>query len=162
MAEYLATERDDAEDVAPQPWPDQWAAYLLAELAPSGLSTEQAAYARRLAERFGLLVRTESQKDGWPTPSSMRTRRGAGLGVWVEGVGSLARVAEVDPRLATSARRWRTGSRAAPACWPNGRSAVDRWRRQGAWFREDVTRMDDQQHALTGLLGAVGLIERSR
>jgi hypothetical protein len=27
---------------------------------------------------------------------------------------------------------------------------------EGAWFRYDVTRMDDQQHALSGLLVAAG------
>jgi hypothetical protein len=27
---------------------------------------------------------------------------------------------------------------------------------EGAWFRYDVTRMDDQQHALSGLLMAAG------
>ena len=162
VAEYLATERDDAEDVAPQPWPDQWAAYLLAELAPSGLSAEQAAYARRLAERFGLLVRTESQKDGWPTPFVDAHARGAGLGVWVEGVGSLARVAEVDPRLAdlrpALEERLACGAGLLAVRQVSGGPPEE----AGAWFREDITRMDDQQHALTGLLGAVGLIERSR
>ena len=130
MAEYLATERDDAEDVAPQPWPDQWAAYLLAELAPSGLSAEQAAYARRLAERFGLLVRTESQKDGWPTPFVDAHARGAGLGVWVEGVGPSPGSPRSTLASRTSARRWRSGSPAAPACWRPDRSAAGRRRRQ--------------------------------
>ena len=150
VAEYLATERDDAEEVAPQPWPDQWAAYLLAELAPSGLSAEQAAYARRLAERFGLLVRTESQKDGWPTPFVDAHARGAGLGVWVEGVGSLARVAEVDPRLADLGpaleERLACGAGLLADRQVSGGPAEE----AGAWFREDITRMDDQQHALTG------------
>ena len=162
VAEYLATERDDAEAIAPQPWPDQWAAYLLAELAPSGLSAEQAAYARRLAERFGLLVRTESQKDGWPTPFVDAHARGAGLGVWVEGVGSLARVAELDPRLADLGpaleERLACGAGLLAARQVSGGPEEE----AGAWFREDVTRMDDQQHSLSALLAAVGLIERSR
>ncbi len=162
VAEYLATERDDAEAIAPQPWPDQWAAYLLAELAPSGLSPEQAAYARRLAERFGLLVRTESQKDGWPTPFVDAHARGAGLGVWVEGVGSLARVAELDPRLADLGpaleERLACGAGLLAARQVRGGPEEE----AGAWFREDVTRMDDQQHSLSALLAAVGLIERSR
>ena len=128
VAQYLATERDDVEAVAPQPWPDQWAAYLLAELAPSGLSAEQADYARRLAERFGLLVRIESQKDGWPTPfvdahaaapasvcGSKGWGRSLGLPSWIRA--SL-----------TSARRSRNGSLAGPACWRTGRSAADQKR----------------------------------
>jgi hypothetical protein len=162
VAEYLATERDDDEDMAPQPWPDQWAAYLLAELAPTGLSADQAAYARDLAARFGLLVRTESQKDGWPTPFVDAHARGAGLGVWVEGVGSLARVAEVDPRL----RDLRPALEERLAC---GAGLLETRQvdggpveEAGAWFRNDVTRMDDQQHSLSGLLAAAGLIERAR
>ena len=161
VAEYLATERDDAEDVAPQPWPDQWAAYLLAELAPSGLSAEQATYARRLAERFGLLVRTESQKDGWPTPfidaHARRRPRGLGRGRRVPRPGRRGRPSArghppaLEERLACGAgllaERQVSGGPPEEA---------------GAWFREDVTRMDDQQHALTGLLGAFGLLERSR
>ena len=150
VAEYLATERDDAEAVAPQPWPDQWAAYLLAELAPTGLSAAQAAYARELAERFSLLVRTESQKDGWPTPFVDAHARGAGLGVWVEGVGSLARVAEVDPRLADLSPA--LDERLACGAGLLAARQVDDGPVQevGAWFRDDVTRMDDQQHALRG------------
>jgi len=161
VAEYLATERDDAEDMAPQPWPDQWAAYLLAELAPTGLSSEQAAYARRLAERFGVLLRTESQKDGWPTPFVDAHARGAGLGVWVEALGSLERVAEVDPRL----RDLRPALQDRLACGAGLLAArqVDGGppEEAGAWFRNDVTRMDDQQHSLSALLAAAGLIERS-
>ena len=162
VAEYLATERDDAEGVAPQPWPDQWAAYLLAELAPTGLSVEQAAYARRLAERFGVLVRTESQKDGWPTPFVDAHARGAGLGVWLEGVGSLARVAELDPRVSDLGPaledRLACGAGLLAARQVEGGPDEE----AGAWFRYDTTRMDDQQHSLSALLAAAGLIERSR
>jgi hypothetical protein len=162
VADYLATARDDDEDMAPQPWPDQWAAYLLAELAPTGLSADQAAYARELAARFGLLVRTESQKDGWPTPFVDAHARGAGLGVWVEGVGSLARVAEVDPRLhdlrPALEDRLACGAGLLRVRQVDGGPVEE----AGAWFRNDVTRMDDQQHSLSGLLAAAGLIERAR
>ena len=162
VAEYLATERDDDEGIVPQPWPDQWAAYLLAELAPTGLSAEQAAYARRLSERFGLLVRVESQKDGWPTPFVDAHARGAGLGVWVEGLGSLARVAEVDERLGDLGpaleERLQCGAGLLAARQVVGGAPEE----AGAWFREDVTRMDDQQHSLTGLLAAFGLLDRAR
>ena len=162
VAEYLATERDDDEAIAPQPWPDQWAAYLLAELAPTGLSEAQAAYARDLAARFSLLVRTESQKDGWPTPFVDAHARGAGLGVWVEGVGSLARVAEVDPRLQDLSPA--LDERLACGAGLLASRQVDDGPVQevGAWFRDDVTRMDDQQHSLSALLAAAHLIERAR
>jgi len=115
-----------------------------------------------LSERFGLLVRTESQKDGWPTPFVDAHARGAGLGVWVEAVGSLARVAEVDPRLhdlrPALEDRLACGAGLLTVRQVDGGPVEE----AGAWFRNDVTRMDDQQHSLSGLLAAAGLIERAR
>ena len=165
VADYLATERDAREGLAFRPWPDQWAAYLLAELAPSGLDDDQVTYTRRLAERFGVLVRVESQKGSWPTRFVDPRARGAGLGVWVEGLGSIERVARVDDRLADL----RPAVRARLACGAGllaDRQVDDaRARRfaapelvRGAWFRNGVTRMDDQQHALSALLAAAGRI----
>lgn len=163
VADYLATERDAAEDLDFQPWPDQWAAYLLAELGPSLLDDHHIDYARALAERFGTLIRVESQKGGWPTAFVDPLARGAGLGVWVEGIGSIARLAETDPRLADL----RPALRDRLACGASllaSRQVDTAGARRfaapelvvGAWFREGVTRMDDQQHALSGLLAAAG------
>lgn len=163
VADYLATERDAAEDLAFQPWPDQWAAYLLAELGPSLLDEHHVAYARSLAERFGTLMRVESQKAGWPATFVDPVARGAGLGVWVEGIGALARLAESDDRLADlrPALRDRLAcgasllvTRQVDRAAARGYAAPERV--EGAWFRDDVTRMDDQQHALSGLLAAAG------
>jgi hypothetical protein len=111
-----------------------------------------------------MLIRVESQKGGWPTLVDRRAR-GAGLGVWVEGLGSLERVAAVDDRLADL----RPALRARLACGAGllaERQDDDaRARRfaapelvRGAWFRDGMTRMDDQQHALSGLLAAAGLV----
>ena len=69
-------------------------------MAPWGLDEHHVTYARALAERFGMLLRVESQKDGWVVPLVDPRARGAGLGVWAEGAGSLARLAAVDGRLA--------------------------------------------------------------
>ncbi|MBA3286541.1 MAG: helix-turn-helix domain containing protein [Acidimicrobiia bacterium] len=163
VLDYLATERDEVEGLAFPPWADQWAAYTLGELAPSGLDPHHVTYARALAARFGMLVRSESQKDGWPVPFVDPRARAAGIGVWVEGVGALVRAAEQDNRLADDrpaletrltcggaiiAGRQQDGSDAAAWAAPG---LVE-----GAWFRDDVTRMDDQQHALSGLLAAAG------
>ena len=163
VAHYLATERDAAEDLDFQPWPDQWAAYLLAELGPSLLDDEHIDYARALAQRFGTLIRLESQKESWPTTFVDPLARGAGLGVWVEGIGSLTRLAEADDRLADL----RPALRDRLACGASllatrqvdaasARRYADPERVAGAWFRAGVTRMDDQQHALSGLLAAAG------
>ena len=165
VLDYLATRRDQLEDLPYRPWADQWAAYTLAELAPSGLDEQHLTYARALAERFGMLVRTESQKGSWPVAFVDPRARGGGVGVWVEGLGSLARVAAAEPELADlreplAARlacgggilEERQEDASDAAGWP------DPARVDGAWFRDDVTRMDDQQHALSGLLAAAGLL----
>jgi hypothetical protein len=163
VLDYLATRRDEVEDLTYRPWADQWASYTLAELAPHGLAEHHVRYARALAERFGMLVRTESQKGSWPVAFIDPRARGGGIGVWLEGLGSLAAVAARDPRLADLrkplvdrlqcgagilAERQEDAADAAP--WPVPELV------EGAWFREDVTRMDDQQHALSGLLLAAG------
>lgn len=165
VADYLALERDAAEGLDYRPWPDQWAAYLLAEMAHWGLDEHHVAYARDLSERFGMLLRVESQKGGWPVPFVDPTARGAGLGVWAEGAGSLARLAAVDGRLAdlrgTLEQRLACGAGVMAERQVDDAGAA-RFARprlvEGAWFREDVTRMDDQQHALSGLLAAAGRI----
>jgi hypothetical protein len=85
--------------------------------------------------------------------------------VWLEGLGSLSTVAARDPRLADLREpledRLQCGAgilaerqedAAGAAEWP----APDLV--EGAWFRENLTRMDDQQHALSGLLLAAGRI----
>jgi hypothetical protein len=163
VLDYLATKRDEVEDLPYRPWADQWAAYTLAELVPDGLAEHHVAYARALAERFGMLVRTESQKESWPVAFVDPRARGGGVGVWVEGLGSLSRVAAGEPRLADLreplAARQACGA-AILADRQADASEAARWpapdRVEGAWFRDDVTRMDDQQHALSGLLAAAG------
>lgn len=165
VADYLATARDKAEGMDFAPWPDQWAAYLLSELAPSGLNSDQVTYARALAGRFGMLIRSESQKSSWPVPVVDPKARGAGLGVWVEGLGSLTRVAAVDDRLAdlrpALEDRLNCGAGLLAERQVSAQKADDYDQPdlvQGAWFRDGLTRMDDQQHALSGLLAAAGRI----
>jgi hypothetical protein len=163
VLDYLSTERDEVEDLDYRPWADQWAAYTLAELSPHGLADHHVAYARALSERFGMLVRTESQKGSWPVAFVDPRARGGGLGVWLEGLGSLAAVAGREPQLADLreplAERLQCGAgiladrqevATGASEWPMPELV------EGAWFREDVTRMDDQQHALSGLLLAAG------
>lgn len=164
IADYLATRRDEAENLDFRPWPDQWAAYLLAELPPHRLGPHHLDYARALAERFGMLVRVESQKGGWPVPFVDPRARAAGLGVWAEGLGSLTRLARAHPALAPLAPA--LGARLdCGAGLLVGRQVTDPaapGEERGAWFREGLTRMDDQQHAISGLLEAVALVGQER
>lgn len=156
VSRYLATERDRVEDVDWGLWADQWAAYGLAE-AGWTLDRDEIAYATRLSERFGLYARTESQRESNPLARLVRggTASGSGLGVEAEALGSLWRLAGADDRLGEL--RPDLGDRLActggilAARQHGGREPLVR----GAWFTDGVTRMDDQQHALSGLLAAV-------
>jgi hypothetical protein len=161
VSAYLATTRDEAEGVDFAPWGDQWASYALAD-ATWTLSVDEVRYARSLAQRFGLYVRTEAtrQSNAVARYTWGGTASGAGLGVEVEGLGSLLEVARSDPRLAELrtpiAERMQCGAGILAA-----RQVVsDDPLANGAWFDEGVTRMDDQQHALSGLIAALGRVRR--
>lgn len=162
--EFITERRDDVEDVDFPPLPDQWASYGLAEMVEWGLTEQQVDYARRLAGRFGLLVRTESQRQGSWYGSELRGRdaRASGVGTWAEGLAGLWRVAAQDDRLADVkdkiegrlhcvagilADRQYTPEEAADYARPG---LVE-----GAWFRNQETRMDDQQHAFSGIIYAL-------
>lgn len=162
-ADYLSLYRDDVEDQKFPPWADQWAAYGLGEMATWPPEDHHLAYARRLAERFGLLIRVESQRRDtwWSEFVHGRQARAAGMGTWVEGLTSLHALAVADPRLADLEPKIReriacgagmltdrqfSGAEAARYDAPA--------RVEGAWFTGGITRMDDQQHALSGLLSA--------
>ncbi len=162
-AHYVATDRDEDEGQRLGPWADQWSAYALDEMKTWPLTDTDVAYARRLAARFGFYTRGEAQKrESWPQRHiRLEPARGAGFGTVVEGVTSLWRLAAVEPRLADLeaplAERARcsagiTASRQLDATdavrWP----AADPALIDGAWYDGDRTRMDDQQHALSGLI----------
>lgn len=165
---YIANHRDEDENIEYPPWADQWAGYGIGEVARwGGLTDDVIDYAHRLAARFGLLVRTEAQRQGSWYGSLLRGRdsRGAGAGTWVEGLGGLWRAAQYDDRLSDiegdirarticsagiMVARQFTGQQAEAYANP---ALVE-----GAWFRDGVTRMDDQQHALSGILYAIDII----
>ncbi|HJP40818.1 MAG TPA: hypothetical protein QGF35_03840 [Dehalococcoidia bacterium] len=153
---YLATERDEAEDFAFPPWADQWAAYGLSQMPSDALTDVHTAYARSLAERFGFLMRVESRRrDSWLSDVLHgRQARAAGLGTWVEGLGSLWLIADRHPALGDLKDdiRERAVCGAGLLVSRQQLPAVGEDLVGGAWFTEGVTRMDDQQHALSGLL----------
>lgn len=165
---YLATDRDQAEDRFP-PVSDHWAAYGLAETAVRrSLTPVEREYAARLGTIFGPQVRYASQRtESWFTHRTRgRQTLGAGLGTLGEGSMSLWVVSQLDAgsaglRDAAAARTqcvaWMLVERQVDA----GEAAEfdDPLRTSGAWFQFGVTQMDDQQHALSALLGTLPILE---
>jgi hypothetical protein len=160
---YIATRRDEDEGYDFLPWGDQWTAYAFDRMAAWPLDDVEARYARRLAQRFGYRTRREAQKRTSGIMSVLREppSRGAGFGTTLEGLGSMWRLSAADERLADLrpqlAQRVACASgllvdrQATAADTP---AVADPRLVEGAWFFDDVTRMDDQQHALAGLSAA--------
>jgi hypothetical protein len=132
----------------------------MAELAtaPGAAKPDDAVvrYARRQAELFGVQVRTVSERFGpwgrWARGTWVP--RGGGYGVVGEALGQLWRLSGVTPRLGSVRGAIADRDRCivglaidaqTPASSADGRA-------RGAWLRDGVTRMDDQQHALSALL----------
>ena len=162
---FVTTRRDGLEGVRFPPLADHWAAYGLAEMAEWGLADHEIAYARRLAARFGFLVRVESQRGnallGGPARLVRSEVRAAAFGTWVEGLAALWRLAAADPRMAdlrpAIRERLATASALLARRRADAAAARDYARPglvRGAWLTAGETRMDDQQHALSGLLYA--------
>jgi hypothetical protein len=177
IGNYLATRRDDVEDLWP-PIPDHWVAYGLAETVTfperddrEPLTEAELDYTRRQAGLFGSQVRWVSQQAG-PWGSLVRgtkVPRGGGYGVVGEALTGHWRVAMADDRLADA--RQPLADRAACIAGlavevqglggrgQEGRDGPSDPLTDGAWFIDDVTRMDDQQHAISALLRTVAIVD---
>lgn len=134
--------RDDAEDRFP-PISDHWAAYSYAAIGWDDLTDGQRAHADRMADLFGVQVRGESTRWKGGLQGTLRggPAGGSGLGTLGEGTGNLLRLYGDDAPDGLDHRlRCVAGMLVA-------RQAPD-----GAWYTDGVTRMDDQQHALSALL----------
>ena len=174
IGNYLATSRDEVEGYWP-PLPDHWTAYGLAETVEfperdpdRPLTDAELEHTRRQAGLFGSQVRWVSQQAG-PWGSAVRgsfTPRGGGYGVVGEALTGLWLTAEADARLdgirapvadraaciaALAMDAQEVGAEAAAAPAPE--------RVDGAWFVDGVTRMDDQQHAISALLRTVAVVD---
>ena len=159
ILDYLSLRRDAEEDLFPRPWPDQWAAYSLAQMGPWGLEEHHVDYARELAGQFGIQVRWDAQNEGVAHLTHGPITNAAGFGTVVEGLSSLHRLSIEDERLADltepTAERMACGAarladRQATADDVVHAGAAEQ--EVGAWFSDDATRVDDQQHAASGLL----------
>jgi hypothetical protein len=161
-ATYLALRRDEALGYATR-LPDHWAAYGLAELArTTGLSGVEASYARRLAGYFGTMTRAESQVEGggalrWVYGGTMS---GAGLGTVGEATAALRRLAGRDERLADLRDDLDERARCVGGLLAARQVRAGRPEGRGAWFQDGYTQMDDQQHAVSALLGVLPYLER--
>jgi small neutral amino acid transporter SnatA (MarC family) len=171
---YLATSRDEVEDHWP-PIPDHWAAYGAAETVEfaergSRLTEDEADYAREQAELFGSATRWVSQQSGpWGELVRGSDRpRGGGYGVISEALTGWWLTARAEPRLADLqepiAERATCVAGLATEAQSDADDAADAPRPErveGAWFLDGETRMDDQQHALAGLLRTIPIVEAS-
>jgi small neutral amino acid transporter SnatA (MarC family) len=174
MGHYMATVRDDEEDIWP-PLADHWSGYGLAETAafperPTGtpLTDDELAFVRRQGGLIGQRVRSISQRFG-PWGVAVRgtfTPRGGGYGVFGEGLSGLWRAAQLDDRLAHE--RGQLANRAvciaglaidAQATVQEASAYAAPGKVEGAWFIDELTRMDDQQHALSALLMTIPILE---
>src|SRR5690606_17046973 len=92
--------------------------------------------------------------------------RGGGYGVFGEGLGGLWRASQLDDRLVDLreplARRQTCivglaiDAQESPA---EAATYSSPGQVAGAWFQNDVTRMDDQQHALSALLATIPILD---
>ena len=170
---FLATSRDEVEDHWP-PIPDHWAAYGQAETVEfpergrPPLTQDELDYARRQAELFGFQARWLGQLFG-PWGRLVRGSyepRGGWYGVVGEALTGWWLTAREDPRLADLQKP--VAARATCVAGLAVSEQSDREdaansarpeRVEGAWFVDGETRMDDQQHALAGLLRTIPIVE---
>ncbi|MGE0139438.1 MAG: hypothetical protein AB7R77_16605, partial [Ilumatobacteraceae bacterium] len=171
---YIAGPRDDAEDM--NHVRDHWAAYGVSETNATAdtthnraLTDNQIVYAQRQAAISGTAVRWLSQERGpWGTavrggPSELR---GGGFGTIGESLTRWWRAARAEPRLddlrdplASRVRCLAAMTLDAQADDSDAAGSSDPARVRGAWFIDGVTRMDDQQHALSALLQSIDVVE---
>ncbi len=166
VLQYLVRERDDTEDQFPM-LSDHWATYGLVTMlgwqSPPQHDQATQAWIQRQLGLFGVQVRYESQRIGGITSWTRgKVALPAGVGTVGEGLANLARVADAhrDLRVDDLALRTRLACVAGILVKRQTRSPesfplADADKVQGAWFREAVTQMDDQQHPLSALLLAM-------
>jgi len=170
VAHYIAVDRDAEEEIENPPLADQWAAYGFAEMRGwAALEGEQLHYVRRLIDAYAARIDRELRRearrvgDGTSAPDETATiSRGAAFGTTVEALSALWRLSAADQGLAdlhaSVAEDLFCGAAVLAARQTGPAGAADFARPdlvEGAWFVDDLTRMDDQQHAMAGLIRAV-------
>jgi hypothetical protein len=168
IAHYIAIERTEVENFEPD-LPDHWAAYGFAVMTTwpgYELPDQYDYYVRRQAGIQGMQIRYESQRTNSFFSYITRGRQtlGAGLGTVGEALSQWSIVARATPRLGDIVTPLSDRARCAAGASIDrqvGDDDVaaddDRDAVLGAWFQFDITQMDDQQHSLSALLGALAI-----
>jgi hypothetical protein len=174
VGSYIAFDRDAEEEIERPPHPDQWSAYGFAEMREwAPLDAAHRAYIRKLYDKYHTRLDRELGREALrvgdgsgPPDETVVQARGAGFGTTVEALASLWRLASTDPGLDDLAAPIRAdlicGAQILDARQVSAEGASD-WARpdvlEGAWFDEDISRVDDQQHAMSGVLLAIDALE---
>ncbi len=160
---YMADGSRELKEGYPNRLPDHWATYALEAAGADRLDEDLADYARRLAGYFSIRLRTEDQRNDSPLRIMVRgfPTSASSVGTAIEGMAALYRLAGEDERLADL----RADMRERLTCTSGtmvqrqigeveAAGEPDPGLALGAWFYRSYTQVDDQQHALSGLLGA--------
>ena len=125
-------------------------------------------FVRRQGGLIGQRVRSISQRFG-PWGVAVRgtfTPRGGGYGVFGEGLAGLWRAARLDDRLADDRDALADRAVCIVGLAIDAQVSADEATEyaapskvEGAWFIGDVTRMDDQQHALSAILMTIPILQ---
>jgi hypothetical protein len=165
---YVSTERDEAEGWFP-PLPDHWVSYAFAEVTTwRSLDRDEATYARRVGALESLQTRYESQRtNSWFSKLTRGPQAlGAGVGTMTEALGALWRASSREPRLQSDVAV--LGERAECAAGLLVTRQVDEReaerfvrpdRVRGTWLHHGKTQIDDQQHAVSGLLAVMEIVD---
>ncbi len=165
IVSYVANERRANESYLLRQ-PDHWTAYAMAELGPEVTQNVDGVpqYAARLASDFALMSRVEPQRTGRGLQNVLRFGQalGAGVGAMGEGLANLALVADGATVVGAGPLEGRSDELAARLeCTASLLVArqvgpddvvADASREIGAWFTDDITQVDDQQHTLSALI----------
>lgn len=160
VGDYLATDRNEAEDIWPPP-SAHWGMYGFHELVMAGieLTATHVDYLNDQAELFGVQVRYESQRTTGLFSSLTRgpEASGGGVGTLGEGLGNLVGLSETidldDGDAIAERARCIAGvliDRQITA--DEADELPDPGVARGSWASRAVTRMDSQQHAMSALL----------
>lgn len=170
IGDYIAIDRTEVENFEPD-LPDHWAAYgfsVMTTWPGYELPAQYEYYVRRQSGIQGMQIRYESQRTNSLFSYVTRGRQtlGAGLGTVGEALAQWSVVASATPNLADLVTPLAERTRCAAGALIDRQVVDDDVADDddptavlGAWFQFDVTQMDDQQHALSALLGALAIAE---